>query len=132
YNPMTPAELEAYAPGFFWSAWLGAAQIGEAGRIVVRQKTAFPKLASIFADASVETLQAWEAFHTVEQAAPYLSRRFGEARFQFRNRELAGQPQERPRWRRAVQLVESSLGEAVGREYVARYFPAESKTQMEE
>jgi len=132
YNPMSPAELDAFAPGFAWTAWLRAAQVGEAGRIIVRQKSAFPRLATIFADASVETLQAWAAFHLVDQTAPYLSQRFAEARFDFRNRELGGQTRDQPRWRRATQLVNGSLGEVVGKEYVARHFSPDAKAQMEE
>jgi putative endopeptidase len=132
YNPMSPVELDTFAPGFAWTAWLAAAQVGDASRIVVRQNTAFPKLAAVFADAPIETLQAWEAFHLVDQTAPYLSKRFAQARFNFRNKELGGQPEEQPRWKRATQLVNASLGEAVGKEYVARYFPANSKAQMEE
>jgi putative endopeptidase len=132
YNPVAAAELDTYAPGFPWSAWLAAAQIGEPDRLVVRQNTAFPKLAKIFADASLETLQAWEAFRLVDETAPYLSKRFVDARFDFRNKEMAGQPENRPRWKRAVQLVDGSLGEAVGKEYVARYFPPDSKAKMED
>jgi putative endopeptidase len=132
YNPMSPAELDVYAPGFQWSAWLGAADVGKANRVVVRQNTAFPKLAKIFAEVPVETLQAWEAFHIVDQSAYYLSKRFADAHFQFRNRELNGQPEERPRWQRATQLVSGVLGEAVGKVYVERYFPPQSKTKMDE
>jgi putative endopeptidase len=132
YNPMTPAELDGYAPGFPWSAWLAAADLGEAQRLVVRQNTAFPKLANIFADAPLETLQGWQAFWIVDQTAPYLSGRFATARFEFRSRDLVGQPEERQRWRRATQLIDSSLGEVVGKEYVARHFPPESKAKMEE
>jgi putative endopeptidase len=132
YNPVTPAELDAYAPGFPWPAWLAAAQVGHVGRIVVRQNTAFRKLAKIFADTPIETLQAWTAFHLVDQRAPYLSRRFLEARFEFRGRELTGQTEDRARWKRGVQLVERSLGEALGKEYVARYFPPESKAKVAE
>jgi putative endopeptidase len=132
YNPMSTAELDARAPGFPWPSWLAAAQAGQVGRIVVRQTTAFPKLAKIFADAPVETLQAWAAFHLVDQTAPYLSKRFVETRFAFRNREMTGQQEDRVRWRRAVQLVNTSLGEVVGKEYVARYFPPESKAKMNE
>jgi putative endopeptidase len=131
YNPMTPAELEAYAPGFTWKNWLRASDVGEATRLVVRQNTAFPKLAAIFAEARIETLQAWEAFHIVDQAAPYLSKRFVDAQFEFRNKELGGQLEERARWRRATQLVNGSLGEVLGKEYVERYFPPESKAKVE-
>ena len=132
YNPMTPAQLTADAPGFAWSAWLGAADLADAKRLVVRQNTAFPKLAAIFAETPVETLQAWQAFRVVDQTAPFLSPRFVTARFEFRGRDLAGQQEERQRWRRGVQLVDSSLGEIVGKAYVERYFPPQSKVRMEE
>jgi putative endopeptidase len=53
-----------------------------------------------------------------------------EARFEFRNKELGGQPEERARWRRATQLVNGSLGEVLGKEYVKRYFPPDSKAKV--
>src|SRR5262249_53624021 len=127
YNPMTPDELAAYAPGFEWSAWLAGARLGEARRIVVRQNTAFPKLPAIFARVPGQTLQAWSAFRVVDQAARFLSRRFARALFEFRLRELGGQAEPRARWRRGVQVVEGALGEALGKQYVARYFPPQSK-----
>jgi putative endopeptidase len=132
YNPLTPSELEAYAPGFSWSTYLVSAHVGEARRIVARQLTAFPKLATIFAETPLDTLQAWQAFRVADQAAPFLSKRFVDAQFEFRGRELGGQLEERPRWKRGIQLVNSSVGELVGKEYVARYFPPASKAQMEE
>jgi putative endopeptidase len=132
YNPMTPAELDAYAPGFPWSAWLAAAEVGQARRVVVRQNTAFPKLAKIFAEAPLETLQAWQAFRVVDQTAPFLSKRFAEVQFKFRATDLAGQPEPRERWKRATLLINSSLGEVVGKEYALRHFPPESKAKMEE
>jgi len=131
YNPLTPVELDAYAPGFSWSTFLGAAQVGKADRIVIRQLTAFPKLAQIFAETPLDTLQAWQAFSVADQMAPYLSRRFVEARFEFRNKELGGQVENRPRLNRGIQLVNFSVGELVGKEYVARYFPPEAKVQMQ-
>ena len=132
YNPVTPAELETSAPGFPWGAWLAAADLGQANRVVIRQLSAFPKLAQIFAETPLETLQAWQAFHVVDQTALFLSQRFVDARFDFRNKELSGQPEDRPRWKRGIQLVNSSLGFAVGKEYVARHFPLESKVKMDE
>ena len=131
YNPMTPAELAWLAPEFPWSAWLGAAKIDE-NRLVARQNTAFPKLAKVFAETPLETLQAWQAFRLVDQTAPYLSKRFSEARFEFRGAALTGQPEERPRIKRAVGVVDGALSEAVGSEYVTRYFPPQSKARMEE
>ena len=132
YNPMTLAELEAYAPGFPWSAALNAAGLGKATKAVVRQNTALPKIAKVFADAPVATLQAWEAFHVIDDAAPYLSKRFVDAQWEFRSKFLNGTQEQRPRWKRAVAAAEGSLGEAIGREYVRLYFGPDSKAKMEQ
>lgn len=132
YNPMTIAALEAAAPGFPWRGWAAAAEVEKAQKAVVAQNTAFPRLAAIFAETPIETLQAWQAFHTVDQAAPYLSRRFVTAHWEFRSKFLQGAQEERARWKRAVAFTEGAIGEAVGRTFVARHFPPESKAKMEQ
>ena len=131
YNPMTQAELTAYAPGFDWKGFLDGAHAEHASKIIVNENTAFPKIARIFADTPLETLKAWETFRTADQAAPYLSKAFVERQWQFRARDLSGAQGQRPRWKRAIGAVEGSLGEALGRTYVATYFPPESKAKME-
>jgi putative endopeptidase len=131
YVPATLADLNRNAPGFDWTAWATAAGIQDAPRIVQSQDSAYPGMARVFSETPIATLQAWQAFHIVDQASPYLSQDFVDARFDFYGKALSGQPENRPRWKRGVSLVNGSLGEALGREYVARYFPAESKAQME-
>ncbi|TFI56594.1 peptidase M13 [Sphingomonas parva] len=131
YNLMSRADLEAQAPGFPWATFLDAAGVGTAERAIVAQNTAFPKLAKIFADADLQTLKAWQIFHTADDVAPLLSKRFVDANFDFRAKFLNGQPQQRDRWKRAIGLTENALGEAIGRDYVARYFPPESKAKMD-
>ncbi len=132
YNPMSEAALAAYAPGFDWASYFKSAGLANAHQVIVGENTAFPKIAQVYAATSLETLKAWEAFKTIDQAAPYLSKRFSDASWQFKSHTLRGAVEQRPRWKRAIGLVESSLGEALGRDYVALYFPAESKAQMEE
>jgi putative endopeptidase len=131
YNPMTVAELEKNAPGFPWSVYLDAAGLKKAERAIVMQNTAMPKLAKIFADTPVATLQAWEAFHVIDQAAPLLSKRFVNANWEFRSKFLNGTQEQRPRWKNAIGNAEGAMGEAIGRTYVAEYFPPESKAKME-
>jgi len=131
YNPKTLTDLETLAPGFPWKAWAKGASLDKADKLVVGEPTAFTKIAAIYAKTPVETLQAWQAFHTANQAAPYLSKRFVDAAFDFNGKTLTGQPQQRERWKRGTGLVGSSLGEAVGKLYVEAYFPAESKAKME-
>ena len=91
-----------------------------------------PKIAAIYAETPVELLQAWEAFHTADDMAPMLSKRFSDAQWEFRARDLSGQPEQRTREKRAISFAENQLGESTGRLYVAEYFPAESKAKMEE
>lgn len=132
YNPIAAADLNTYAPGFDWTAMLDAAQVGDVQQIVMMENTALPGMAKVFGETDLETLKAWQAFNIADGAAPYLSKQFVDARFEFRNKTLRGQPENRPRWNRGVALVDSSLAEVLGQEYVARHFPAESKAKMEE
>lgn len=131
YNPTTVADLEKNAQGFPWSTWFKASGLEKTDAAVVRQNTALPKMAKIFADTPVETLKAWDAFHIADGAAPLLSKRFVDAHWEFRSKFLNGTPEQRPRWKRAVGAAEGAMGEAVGRTYVAEYFPPESKAKME-
>ena len=131
YNPMTLAELESYAPGFAWKTAFKEAGLDKVDRAVVRQNTALPKLSKVFAETPLATLKAWQAFHIVDDAAPYLSKRFVDTQWEFRAKFLNGAKEQRQRWKRAVQAAEGSMGEAIGRTYVAEHFPPESKAQME-
>jgi putative endopeptidase len=131
YNPTTLAELQKTAPGFAWATFMNAGGIGKAEKIIVSQNTAFPKLAQIFTATDLETLKAWQAFHTVDDASPLLSKRFVDANFEFRQKFLNGQPEQRERWKRAVGLAENAMGEAIGRDYVKLYYPPESKVKMD-
>jgi putative endopeptidase len=131
YNPTTPVELEKSAAGFPWSVYFKEAELGNASRVVLRQNTAFPKLAAIFSETPVETLKAWEAFSVADEAAPLLSKRFVDANWEFRAKFLNGAEEQRPRWKRAVDATENAMGEAIGRSYVKEYFPPESKAKME-
>ena len=99
---------------------------------MVRQVTAFPKIAEVFADTELETLKAWQAFRTVDNAAPLLSKAFVDAEFEFRSKFMAGQPEQRPRWKRGVALAEMAMGEAIGRDYVELYFPPDAKAKMDD
>jgi putative endopeptidase len=132
YNPMTIAELAKSAPGFDWRVYMAAAELPGVDRIIFDENTAAPKIAAIFAKTPVPVLQAWLAFNVVDNAAPQLSKRFADAQFEFRDKTLTGQPEQRPRWKRAVTLVNALMGEAVGRLYVETYFPPESKAKMEQ
>jgi putative endopeptidase len=130
YHPMTVTDLSGYAPGFDFRMYLNKADLGSVDRVIVKTDTAFPKFARIFDSTPLETLKSWQAFHFVDSAARYLSKRFVDANFEF-YKTLGGQSEIEPRWKGAVDFVNDSLGEAVGRMYVAKYFPPESKAKMD-
>ncbi len=130
YNAMSVSELQAYAPALPWDALLTQAGLKDVQRLVLTTNTAVPKVAAIFQATPLPTLQAWQAFSVIDSKANLLSKRFVEARFQFRSATLAGQPEEKPRWKRSVDFVNGVIGESVGRIYVQRHFPAESKALM--
>lgn len=129
YNPMTPAELAAYTPDFDWKGYLAAANLPASSKIIVSTKPAIPRITAIYATTSVDTLKAWQAYQLVNGAAPYLSKRFVDARFEFQGKELGGQKELAPRWKRAARWIDGALGESVGKVYVARYFPPETKAK---
>ena len=131
YNPMTVAELNTATPGFDWHRYLAQSELPKVERVVVTTNTSFPKFARIYAETPLDTLKAWQAFHVADGAAPYLSKRFVDVSFEFRNKTLGGQPEQRPRWKRAVAFVDRTIGESAGRMYVARYFPPEAKAKMD-
>ncbi|KRB40570.1 M13 family metallopeptidase [Phenylobacterium sp. Root700] len=131
YNPFEIAQLEQYAPGFAWKQYLAGANLAKATRVVVAENTAFPKIAAIYAKTPIETLKAWSAFNVVDQAAPYLSKDFDQANYEFRSKTLSGQPVQQPRWKRGVSAADNNIGEALGKLYVEAYFPADSKAKME-
>src|SRR5262249_5293161 len=125
YNPMSVAQLEQAAP-FPWRKLLEAANLRGLEHVVVAENTAVPKMADLFAQTPVETLKAWQAFHLADSAAPYLSKRFVNASFEFRGKTLGGVREISERWKRGVSTANGTMGEAIGRIYAARYFPLES------
>jgi putative endopeptidase len=125
-NPMTLAALQAYAPGLDWNAHLAAAGAPGLTRVILAEKSAVKDSADLFARTPLETLKAWAAFHVADGASPYLSKRFVDSRFAFTSK-LDGVTEQLPRWKRGVALIDASLGEAVGRDYSARYFPPQAK-----
>ena len=143
YNPMTMGELAAEAPGFPWRAFLNTAGLQGTEDVVVAERSAMPEFAAIFATTPLPTLKAWMAFKLADNAAPYLSKPFSEAYFQFHLGILQGQQRQADRWQRAVRAVSGghfgsgqrldrfgSMGWAVGQLYTDRYFPVETKQQV--
>lgn len=129
-NPMSTAELIAYAPGLDWNQFFAGAKVPAQKRMIVGENTAVKAIAQIYAQTPLSTLKLWQAFHIADQASPYLTKAMVDSRFEYA-KTLSGVSENRPRWKRGVDLVGNSLGELVGQDYVAKYFPASSKTKMD-
>ena len=132
YNKWTKADFAKKAPGFDWNAYLEAGGLGKQNEFIVSQPTAFTGMAKVIAGTPLTTLKDWAVLHTAKDAAPVLSKAFVDENFAFNGTVLAGQPQIQPRWKRGVNAVNGAMGEAVGKLYVEKYFPPESKAKMDE
>jgi len=134
YNLMTKAELVELCPSFDWDAYvtnLGGSDetLAEA---CVRQPSYFSHLAVVLDEVPVEEWREWLLSHVLRASAAYLTDDFVETNFDFYGRTLNGTPELRARWKRGVAFVEGAIGEAVGKEYVARHFPPRSKAMMDD
>jgi putative endopeptidase len=133
-NPTTRAELEALWPAAWWDAWLAGAGADPAilADTIVRQPSFFTAVAPLLTDDRLADWKVWLAWRVIHSAAPVLPRDVVAENFDFYGRTLSGTPELRERWKRGVGLVESAVGEALGRLYVERYFPASAKARMDE
>jgi putative endopeptidase len=133
YNKMDRTQVKALMPAFDWELYLTDGQIPSIvlDSVIVQQPSFFEGLGSILASFDPDTWKAWLKWHIISGAAPYLSDEFAQESFDFFGKTLSGTPELRERWKRAVSMIEGSLGEAVGKVYVQKYFPAEAKARME-
>jgi putative endopeptidase len=132
YTLMTAAELRERAPAFAWDAWLDGlgAPEGAFAEVVVRQPSFVEAAATQWKERPLAQWQAWLSLRTVSACADFLCDSVVQQDFAFYGRTLSGTPQLKDRWKRGVALVEAAVGEAVGRLYVQRHFPASAKERM--
>lgn len=129
-NPMSTKQLAAYAPGIDWAQYWAGAKVPAQKRMIVGENTAVKAIAKLYATTPLATLKTWQTFHMASQAAGFMNKEMVDNQFEY-TKQLSGVTQMRPRWRRALGLVDGSLGEMVGQAYVAKYFPGSSKSKME-
>jgi putative endopeptidase len=124
-------ELAANAPGLDWPTLLTAAGLNDAPVFFIWHPKAVPGLAKLAASESLDAWKDWLALHTVESSAAFLPKAFVDESFQFYSKALNGIPEQRPRWQRGMDRTSAALGEAVGKLYAQRYFPAETKAKVQ-
>ena len=121
YHPMTSAELAAIAPHFDWSGYFAAVRLPPARHMNVAQPGFFHALDSLCTAAPIEDWRLYLRWHAARFAAPWLSSAFVAEHYSFESR-LTGEKEIRPRWKRCMEATDAALGEALGRQFVARYF----------
>ena len=132
YNVWTRADFDKNAPGFDWTAYLTAAGLNGDNHYLASQPSAIAASAKLIADAPLPLLKDYLLVQTIDNAAPWLSRRFVDANFAFHGTTLSGTPQNQVRWKRGVDLVKNAMGDDVGQTYVAKYFPPETKAAADQ
>lgn len=134
YNLRTFAEVVEQAPGFDWAGWLSGlgASDEQAAEVVVRQPDFLTAFAALWAGEDLEVWKNWLRWRVIHARAFLLTDELIAEDFSFYGKRLSGTEEIRDRWKRGVSVVESLMGEALGRLYVDRYFPPQAKARMDE
>ena len=130
-NTWTRKEFAANAPGLDWDAFFKAARLGDQDKFIVWHPSAVKGEAALVDKVDLATWKDYLAFHTINRMANVLPKAFVEQRFAFYGKALSGTPQQSARWKRALGATNEALDDAVGKLYVAKYFPAENKAQLQ-
>ena len=130
YNKMTVAELAKAAPGFDWQAFIRGIGVNE-DSILVSQPSAFTGEAKLLADAPIGVIRDALLVRSLDGFSGVLPDAVAQEAFSFYGTAWSGTPQMQERWKRAVDFTTNNMGEAVGKDYVAKYFPPETKAAMD-
>ena len=133
YNKMTLAELKALAPNILFEEMANAQGVKSEflQEIIVGQPKFMEGVDKLLTAMTADDLRAYMEWDVISGAANMLSDEIREANFDFFGRTMTGRQQDYPLWRRATNAVQGAMGEALGKMYCERYFPATSKKQME-
>ena len=130
YNPMSTAEICKRWPELRFDKVCAEVGIPAQDKIIVQQPSYFDGLNKLFAKTDIETLKAYLLCSFISGQTGALSDDFYTASWEFFSHQMAGTQEQQPRWKRAMSVPNSLLGEAVGQMYVERYFPESSKEKM--
>ncbi|MFN2507523.1 MAG: M13 family metallopeptidase [Chthoniobacterales bacterium] len=130
YNKMTQAELQALTPDWAWAEYFKGINLTEPGDINVGQPDFFKAANQVFASTSIEDWKTYLRWQLIKAVAAELSSAFVNEQFRFFGQTLTGAEKLKERWKRVVESTDASIGEALGKLYVADNFPPESKARM--
>lgn len=130
YNPMSTAEIAEAFKGFDFAAYFDAMNIPAQDLVIVEQPSFFKGFSDLFADTDIDVLKDYVAGQLIQGGCNALSDEYYAASFDFFSRQMSGVTEQKPRWKRAMSVPNSILGEAVGEMYVAKYFPESYKEKV--
>ena len=132
YNKADIASLGSISVGYDWHRYLVAAGIdGKVSYLIISQPSYLQGFARALAETPLATWKAYFRWHLLSDFSPYLSKAYVDEAFAFYSTTLQGVPENQPRWKRGVMLVDQSVGQGLGKLYVAKYFSAQSKQRAE-
>ncbi len=129
-NLWATADFTKKAPGLDWGAYFKAAGLDGQQAIDAWQPQAITKLSALVGSQPIDAWKAWLTFHAIDRNAAFLPKAFDDLSFAFNGTALNGIPQQRERWKRGIAVTDGMLGDAVGKRYAEKYFPASSKEQI--
>ncbi len=133
YNKYLVKDLDKLAPSYPWQSYLESSMLADkVNSVIISQPSYISQFNHILTATPLATWQAYFRLRIADAFAADLSKAFVDENFKFYGTVLSGVPQNKPRWKRGVDLVEGTLGEALGELYVKQYFPAENKAKMEQ
>jgi predicted metalloendopeptidase len=133
YNRVELTQLARLAPGYNWKAYLSDAGVaGKVDYLVISQPSYITAFNELLERTPLPVWRSYFRWRLLSEFAPFLSRKFVDENFAFYGTALRGITQNRPRWKRAVGLVDGAIGEGLGKIYVASYFPPEFKSRMDQ
>ena len=130
YKKMTLDEVKSLCPDILWDKFFATMGITGLKQLDFGHPDQLKEINDVLATVPVEKLKSLLEWKTINSAASYLSDDVRDAQFDFFGKVISGRKEQQPRWKRAIGVVNGSLGEAVGEMYVKKYFPAEAKERM--
>ncbi len=130
YNAVALNSLSTLMPRFNWEGYISEAGLQEIKEIVVFRTEYIKALDRIIEETDLETWKTYLKWRVIDSTATRLTASIDNKNFEFYGKTLSGTAQQRPMWRRAVNTVNTTLGEVVGKVYVKRHFPPEAKDRM--
>ena len=132
YNKFKTNELSSLTNNIDWQAYLKAQGVSTQAHIIINQPDFIQGFGQVLADTSLSDWKTYLTFHTISSYASYLTEEIDVENFNFFSKQLNGLKEQKAQWKRGVKLVNSNLGEVIGKVYVGKHFKPEAKSRMSE